>query len=169
MKVDGLIPKLKRDRHLYGTCPHCGDEFRLGSAHLFSLKGDFPEQALARISAMKADLKEQREVLRDMKHRMTTRSQVTAESVNLGKILEKIAPSFNGFHFATRDCRSLLEPVDYLIFSGLHQKGEVESVTFLDVKSGSARLTKSQKAIAGLVERGRVEVDVIKQPKGASE
>lgn len=168
MKTDTLIPKLKSDRRLHGTCPRCGEEFRLGSAHLFSLKDEFPEQALARIGELKAALKERREELRDLKHRMTTRSQITAESVNLGKILEKIAPSFHGFHFATRDCRSLLEPIDYLIFSGLHRKGEVESITFLDVKSGGARLTKAQKAIAGLVEQGRVEVDTIKQPKGAS-
>jgi predicted Holliday junction resolvase-like endonuclease len=129
MATDDLIPKLKRDRRLYGTCPHCGDEFRLGSARLFSLKEDYPDEALARISELKAALRERREELRDMKHRMTKCSQVTAESVNLGKILEKIAPSFNGFHFATRDCRSLLEPIDYLIFSGLHKTGVVESLS----------------------------------------
>lgn len=161
MKTEDLIPRLKRDKRLYGSCPHCDGEFRLGSAQLFSLKDDYPEEALARIREMKAALKERREELRDMKHRMTKRSQVTAESVNLGKTLEKIAPSFNGFHFATRDCRSLLEPIDYLIFSGLHKTGVVESLTFLDVKSGGARLNSVQKEIAGAVEAGRVEIDII--------
>jgi predicted Holliday junction resolvase-like endonuclease len=163
MEPENLIPKLKRDKHLYGTCPHCGEDFRLGTALLFSLRDDFPDEALARIRELKEALKERREELREMKNRMTKRSQITTESVNLGKILEKIAPSFNGFQFVTHDCRSLLEPIDYLIFSGLHQTGAVESLTFLELKSGGARLTPAQKEIAEAVEQGHVDIDVVRQ------
>lgn len=165
MKPSQLIKKLKAEKRLFGTCPHCLEDFRVGSASLFSLTEDFPEQALAQIRLTKAALKERRRDLQNQKKLMTDRAQLTATSVNLGKILEKIAPSFRDFQFATRDCRALLEPIDYLIFSGLSKNGLVESVTFLDVKSGGARLTANQKRIAEVIEAGRVEVDLIKGPR----
>jgi predicted Holliday junction resolvase-like endonuclease len=92
---------------------------------------------------------------------MTEAAKVTAESVNLGKILEKIAPSFNGFGYPTRDCRLMLEPIDYVIFSGLSQNAVIEAITFLDVKSGNARLTAKQRDIANAVENGHVECETI--------
>ncbi|WP_414524186.1 Holliday junction resolvase-like protein, partial [Umezakia ovalisporum] len=116
---------------------------------------------------MKDELKERRKELAEMKHRMTNRSQITAESVNIGKIVEKIAPSFSGFQFEPHDCRSLLEPIDYIIFTGLHERAVIESVTFLDVKSGGARLTPMQKAISSLIEQGRIEVETIVRDKEA--
>jgi predicted Holliday junction resolvase-like endonuclease len=160
-----LVSKLTRDKRLFGTCPHCGEEFRLDAADLFSLKDGFSEAALARIKEMKAELIERRRELKKTRDRMTTRSRITAESVNLGKILEKIAPSFKSFQFEAHDCRSLFEPIDYMIFSGLSKTETVEALVFLDVKSGGARLTNMQKEIAAVVEKGRVEVDVIAKSK----
>ena len=162
-----LISALKRNKRMFGDCPHCGDEFRLASAKLFSAKDGFPEEVLSRIVEIKQSLKDRRQELKDMKHRMTDRARITVESVNLGKILEKIVPSFNGFQYPTQDCRSLFEPVDYLIFSGMSRIGEVDALVFLDVKSGGARLTKSQKEIAGVVQRGDVRVEVIPSRNGA--
>jgi predicted Holliday junction resolvase-like endonuclease len=165
VKTAELLSKLTRDKRLYGTCPHCGEEFRIGNARLFSVEDGFPDDALMRIKEMKDALIERRNELKEMKHRMTNRSRVTAESVNLGKILEKIAPSFDMFQFDTHDCRSLFEPIDYIIFSGLQKAGIVDSLTFLDVKSGAARLTRGQKEIASAVEQGRIEVDVIPESR----
>jgi predicted Holliday junction resolvase-like endonuclease len=156
-----LITELRREKRLYGTCPRCGEEFRVSSANIFDLKDEFPAEALTRIAEVKQELKEAREDIRASKHRMTSRAEITVESVNLGKILEKIAPSFDGFHYQTRDCRSLFDPIDYVIFSGLAKTGEVDSPVFLDVKSGGARLTRTQKEINDVVQRGNVEFDVI--------
>ena len=99
---------------------------------------------------------------------MTERAQITVASVNLGKILEKIIPSFRDFQFHTGDCRSLLDPIDYVIFSGLTKTGAFESLTFLDVKSGGARLNPVQREIQSTVERGHVEFDVV-HPEGGAE
>jgi len=160
MKSAQLIRKLKREKQLYGTCPHCGNDFRICDATLFATD-EFPQDALNRVTALKAGLKERQSYLKEMKNRITNRSRITAESVNLGKIVEKIAPSFETFQFSTRDCRTLLEPIDYLIFSGLHRKGVVESITFLEVKSGAARLTPMQREISAVVQRGNVDVNLV--------
>jgi len=156
-----LIGDLKKNKQLYGVCPSCGEEFRIGDATLFSIREKFPQQALEKIAELKQEISEQRAELKRKKHLITQRSQTTVESVNLGKILEKIVPSFSAFQYHTRDCRSLLEPIDYIIFSGLHQTGKVDSITFLDVKSGRAALTQKQKKIAELIRRGSVELDTI--------
>jgi predicted Holliday junction resolvase-like endonuclease len=156
-----LISEIQREKRLFGTCPHCGEEFQICKAQLFSLRGKPPAEALRHIAELKRGLEEARVDIRKRKHQMTDRAQITVASVNLGKILEKIIPSFRDFQYQTGDCRSLLEPIDYVIFSGLTKTGAVDSLTFLDVKSGGARLTATQREIESAVGRGHVEFDVV--------
>lgn len=92
---------------------------------------------------------------------MTEGAQITAKSVNLGKIVEKIVPSFADFGYPTGDCRALLEPIDYIIFSGLSRNANVDAITFLEVKSGRARLSTEQRDIADAIGSARVEFETI--------
>ena len=94
---------------------------------------------------------------------MTTRSERTTEAVNIGKIVEKIVPSFSSFLHHPGDCRALFDPIDYVIFSGLASRGHVDSLLFVDVKSGRGRLTNDQKAIKSAVQGGAVNFGVIGQ------
>jgi predicted Holliday junction resolvase-like endonuclease len=61
-----------------------------------------------------------------------------------------------GFKLDPNDCRSLFDPIDYVVFNGLSKTGKVDSIVFMDVKSGEARLSKKQKAIQNLVEASKV-------------
>jgi len=94
-----LIEYLQSNKRLMGTCPKCGRDFRLADAVLFSIKDEPPESARAAIQVAKDHIKERREELTIRKERMTRRAQKTAEAVNLGKIVEKIVPSFPGFGY----------------------------------------------------------------------
>lgn len=161
-----LISELQRDRRLWGTCPECEEEFRITNALLFVANRKWPELALQRLAEARQDNKAAREELKKLRTRMTSRAAVTAESVNLGKIVEKIVPSFDGFSFQLRDCRALFEPIDYLVFSGLSRTGMVESLTLMDVKSGRSRLNTNQKNIAAVVNEGRVGFKIIEGGKG---
>jgi predicted Holliday junction resolvase-like endonuclease len=157
---NALLRRLRSDPQFWGTCPSCRQDFRLIHTQLFSLKEPLPELAFARIRALKRSLQQRRKALRDAKARMTTRAAITAEAVSLGKICEKIAPSFASFPFVQRDCRCLLEPIDFLVFSGL-SSGRVQSITFLELKTGRARLSDCQKDIARVVAAGRVQLELI--------
>jgi predicted Holliday junction resolvase-like endonuclease len=119
-----------------------------------------PEEALAAIQAAREAIRERKEDLARARGRMTERAQATAQAVNLGKIVEKIAPSFPTFSYVAGDCRALFEPIDYLIFSGLTSGRRVESIHFVDVKSGNARLTTRQKSIKTVIESGAVKYKV---------
>lgn len=157
-----LITELKRNKRFMGTCPSCGNDFRLADAVMFSLNEQPPAQALVAIKELKQQIKERKDQLAKARERMTKRAQNTAAAVNLGKIVEKIVPSFSSFPHIAGDCRALFEPIDYLIFSGLTRSRQVDLLSFVDVKSGAARLTQAQKAIKEVVESGALSFGVTK-------
>ena len=151
-----LINLLKKDRRFFGTCPCCDEEIRLADCVLFPVKGSVPAEAQSRITEFRADLKERRGQLKQDKLRMTTRAQTTTASVNLGNIVEKILPTFSSFQYSPTDCRALFDPIDYVIFPGLQAKGTIRQITFVDVKSGQARLTPRQRQIESVIGFGNV-------------
>lgn len=143
-----------------GTCPKCHDEFYLQDATLFAIGSEAPLVAADAIRNVRARLKDQKIALAKARERMTTRAKRTAQAVNLGKIVEKIVPSFATFSYTPGDCRALFEPVDYLIFSGLVGRGTVDALYFVDVKSGRARLTSVQECIRECVASGSVKFSI---------
>ena len=58
------------------------------------------------------------------------------------------------------NCRSLFDPIDYVIFEGLTERGRVSKILFTDVKTGAAKLSEKQKEIRSLVQAKKVEFDV---------
>lgn len=159
-----LVDALKKDKRLMGTCPVCDEEFRLADILLFAIGDDPPEAALAAIQAARHEIKDRKQELAVRRERMTKRAQKTAETVNIGKIVEKILPSFPSFSYVAGDCRPLYDPIDYLIFSGLTANSQVDSLVFVDVKSGNARLKDNQKSIKRAVETGCVSFVTAKGP-----
>jgi predicted Holliday junction resolvase-like endonuclease len=73
--------------------------------------------------------------------------------VNIGFILERLAPTLDTFPFSHHDCRSLFDPIDYVIFEGLSQKGRVDKIIFTDIKTGKARLKPRQREIKAVIEQ----------------
>ena len=60
------------------------------------------------------------------------------------------------------DCRSLFDPIDYIIFEGLHKKGVVSKIIFTDIKTGAARLKNNQKEIKLAIENKKIEFKTYK-------
>jgi predicted Holliday junction resolvase-like endonuclease len=155
-----ILGVLRSQRTLFVQCPACSSEFPVRDAQLFDATKQLPPQALKRLQEMRTELLQARANLLSRKMRATERAQVTAESVNVGKVVEKIAPSLPGFPLVAADCRSLFEPIDYLVFRGLSIHGQVSALYFVDVKSGQARLTGRQRKLRELVETGRLSMIV---------
>jgi hypothetical protein len=80
-----------------------------------------------------------------------------SKSVNLGNMLKRLAPCFAGFPCGHHDCRHLGDPIDYIAFNGLTCAGRVDSLLFLEVKSGAARLKGSQTMVQRNIDEGRVD------------
>jgi len=78
-----------------------------------------------------------------------------------GRIAEQMAPVLPGFGFNPADARFIGSPVDYVIFDGLtevaDEKQEMIRIVFMDVKKGSAGLSRTQRIIKKTVEEKAVE------------
>jgi predicted Holliday junction resolvase-like endonuclease len=151
------IRQLQADARIYGRCPACEGDFPFRRALLFYADAPVPEAARTRLDARRADLQERTTALRERRRRASEGATQKAIDVNLGMILERVAPVCDGFGSAPRDCRPLFDPIDYVVFNGLALQGEVKSITFLDVKTGGGALTPRQRQIRAAIEAGKVE------------
>jgi phage terminase large subunit GpA-like protein len=108
-----IIRTLEENR-FYAECPCCGEPILLKDAGLFYLDDFSPEaeklyqDKLQECRLREKDLKEERKAI-------SRRSKKATETVNIGFILERIAPSMKDFLFDHNDCRSLFEPIDLTV------------------------------------------------------
>lgn len=151
------IPQLQADRGIYGRCPHCDEDFPLKQAVLFYANEPMPAVVQDRLAARRADLCQRTAGLQARRRRAHTGATQQAIDVNLGKILEKVAPVCEGFGCVPRDCRPLFDPIDYIVFNGLSRDGTVDSITFIDVKTGGGGLNQHQRQVRAAVEASKVE------------
>ena len=137
-------------------CGHCGESFQLKEATLFPLD-QFPPAAKELLQQIKAELQDRKANLQERTAKTKQKTQTTTRSVNVGFILERLAPALPNFPFDKNDCRSLFDPIDYVIFEGLNKSGKVQKIFFVDIKSGEARLKKNQQAIRRMIEAKKLE------------
>ena len=72
-----------------------------------------------------------------------------SSEVRLGKIGENLAPFLNGWPWTPRQFRFLGNPVDGIQFNN-------DEIIFVEIKTGKARLSKSQKNTKELIKAGKV-------------
>ncbi len=148
----------------YAECPCCCEEIPLKQAALF-FNDSFSPEAEAIYEQKLQDIKNKRKALLKLKKDIISRSQKGAKAVNIGFISEKIAPALKTFQFHQADCRSLFDPIDYIIFEGLHEFQKVSRILFTDIKTGNARLNDRQKQIKALIEKKKLSLDIYRGGK----
>ena len=142
-------------------CPSCTEEIKLSKSGLFHLDNFTPE-AQDVYKRMLDVQKERRAKLKERKANIPIKSEVGAKAINLGLLLERLAPTLDDFTFNKNDCRSMFDPIDYVIFEGLNKKQRVDKIVFVDIKTGGARLTPKQRKIKQVVEEKNVEFKTYK-------
>ncbi|MCE1164580.1 MAG: Holliday junction resolvase [Bacteroidetes bacterium] len=98
------------------------------------------ETASAKLSLWKEEWKSKYEI--NIRADAISRSN----SVILGQISENIAPFFPSFDYNPKDARFLGNPIDMIVFDGLH-KNELKNIVFLEIKTGNAKFNKHQRLI----------------------
>lgn len=157
-KAKQFIRALENDG-FYAECPACEETIRLKDSGLFYLDS-FSDTAREVFSGLKREQRERADELTARRKSISATSEVGAQTVNTGLILERLAPCMPSFRFERGDCRSLFDPIDYLIFEGLSTKGVVSKILFMEVKTGGSSLKPSQKEIRSLVHSKKVSVAV---------
>jgi predicted Holliday junction resolvase-like endonuclease len=143
---------------LYAECP-CGAEFKLSDLILFDGTKPFPPEVLELQEQYDEELLKRAAKLEKNKKLTTEKAIITTRSVNVGKNLEKILPMMEDFKLSLPDCRFLGDPIDLLTFNGLSEN-KIDSISFIEVKSGKARLNSHQKLVKEAVEDHRVKYKV---------
>ena len=157
MKIEDLIINLLSSR-LFAECP-CGGEFKIADAVLFDGTKDFPKEAIEKQEELKQQLVERQKDLEKRRKLATEKAEKTSAAVNIGKSLEKVLPVAKDFKWMAPDTKILGDPIDLLIFNGL-SNGKVNSISFVEVKSGAARLNGHQKSIRDAIEDRKVSYGV---------
>jgi len=154
-EIQQIIQFLQKN-NFKAECANCGDSFSLKDSPLFS-PDEFTSEAKELLKEKKEFLKERKLEISQRTATTTQRLETTTQSVNIGFILERLAPVLKEFRFDKNDCRSLFDPIDYVIFDGLNKTGEVQKIFFIDIKTGEARLKKNQKAVKQKVQDKLIE------------
>lgn len=128
------------------SCPYCETKLKLSDVEVFDDK-NFKEKSLEFYELELKKVQKQKERIEDLQNGNYNWLTVNTKAINVGFILERIILTMDSFKYNHNDCRPMFDPLDYLIFEGLSDKGYVENITFVDVKTGNARLTDGQKQI----------------------
>jgi predicted Holliday junction resolvase-like endonuclease len=144
------------------VCPCCGEPIALKDAGLFYLN-DFSPEAERLYEKKLQECKTRQTKIREERRAISERSEKATATINIGLILERIAPTMKAFQFDRNDCRSLFDPIDYVIFEGLSKKNSVSKILFTEIKTGKSRLNEHQKEIKNLVERKQVAWDIYRR------
>ncbi len=117
---------------------------------------DLEGTARALSREMLKDDKTVKALLREERQQAVRRSRSTL----LGKLFERLGPFLQRFGHDPRDVRPIMDPIDYVVFDGLTLNRRVDRITFVEVKSGTARESRTQKSIADAVREGRLATEV---------
>jgi len=77
-------------------------------------------------------------------------SQKKSSEIRLGKIGENMAPFFDSWPYDPNKFRFIGDPIDGIQFTE-------DAVIFIEIKTGHARLTASQKKVKTLIKEGSVK------------
>src|SRR2546425_564857 len=162
-KTRDIIQVLEK-RGFYAESPACEETIKLKDCRLF-YSNEFTHAAREVYERLKQEQRERAMELATRRKGISVSSEVGAQAVNTGLILERLAPCMGSFRFDRSDCRSLFDPIDYLVFEGLSTNDTVSKILFMEVKTGGSLLKPTQKQIRSLVQSKKVSFAVYKPEK----
>jgi predicted Holliday junction resolvase-like endonuclease len=87
-----------------------------------------------------------------------------SRAVLSGMFSEQLAPFLPDFNYNPTECRFIGKPIDFICFKGLDGKN-VEEIVFVEVKSGNAKLSNSEKNLKDAVKKKKVSWKEYRIPK----
>ena len=156
-EISDLIKSLQ-DSKLNAKCRHCGTSSSLSKYILFDGTKDFSEDIQKIVDKYETSLQEKHDTLDKQILRTDAGAEQKAIDVGFGKTMEKIIHLHKDFGIPLDDCRFLAEPLDVIVFNG-SSKNKVDHITFMEIKTGAARLNAHQKMIRDAVNDHNVVVE----------
>lgn len=146
---------IRVEDQLAGLCPLCNQLIRVSEMELFYIP-DRKDDVLRTLRDKERELTEQEKAIR-------ADAAKRSRAALLGSLMEQVGPLLPGFKHDLNDLRALWDPVDFVAFNGIGVQRKVDSITFLDIKTGEARLSPVQKTIKDTVESGKVYFETVER------
>lgn len=90
----------------------------------------------------------------------SARGSKKSTEVRTGQLVEAWAPFLNEFEYDKKNAHFLGNPIDYVIFD--KKEGVVDSIVFLEIKTGGSKLSKVQREIKKAISQGKVKFEEMK-------
>ena len=162
-----IIDELQKP-NLIAECPNCHDEFQLSKTILFDGTKQFPPKAEKKklrlteeLSEQNQEIKDRLDALKKFKISVDKTSEARALSTGLGKVMQNVLPYYKDFdsQVSLADCRFLAAQLDIIVFEGA-SNNHIKNITFMDAKTGAAKLEKNQRQIRDAVNDGKVRLEL---------
>ncbi len=85
-----------------------------------------------------------------------------------GHFSEQLAPYLPDFEYLPTECRFVGKPIDFIVFKGMDKK-DINEVVFVEVKSGKAKLSSSEKKLKEAINKKRVKWVEYRIPEGLTQ
>jgi len=165
MRRADTITQLQADARIYARCPTCDEDFPLKRALLFYADAPIPEVAQERLDTRRADLRARVTALGERRRRASEGATQKAIDVNVGMILERVAPVCEGFGSARHACRPLFDPIDYVVFDGMNASSGATRAVLFDGPALAPARERVQRSIQLALEAGNCEWRTVRMGK----
>ena len=161
-KSSQIVAFFSLHRQIFGTCPRpgCGEVFRLSDCHPYLRKRpvndwlDALEQMDERLATLEEKLEDKAEEIRTEARK---RGRRLAQ-----KAVRRIDPIFTPRKLNPDDAKLLFHPIDYVVFNGMKERGQITSVILLDRQGTTSEQLQLQDSIQETVEKGRLDWETLR-------
>ena len=135
---------------------------------MFDGTKQFPPKAEEKKLTLTEELNEQNQEIKDrldalkkLKISVDKTSEARAISTGLGKVMQNVLPYYKDFdsQVSLADCRFIAAQLDIIVFDGA-SNNYIKNITFMDAKTGAAKLEKNQRQIRDAVNDGKVRLEL---------
>ena len=154
MKSD-MVKFFTLQRQIFGICPHSGELFRLSDCKIYRKTKpvndwmDKLDVETARLDKVEARIEEKKSEMQE-KAREKGRQEAN-------KHIKKVDRIFTPRKINPDDAKVLFHPIDYVVFNGMKNAGEMKNILLLDRKCCSAEHRRLQGSIEKTISKGNYE------------
>jgi predicted Holliday junction resolvase-like endonuclease len=106
--------------------------------------------------------------IRDEEKHIREDAILKSQAVTMGKVTEHFVPFLPEFEYNPQDARFIGSPIDFVVFDGLSE-GDLRQITFVEVKSGGATLTRRERWVRNVIQEGKITWKQVKTKGWESE
>lgn len=150
--MNELLDTFQSFRKILCVCPCCGEIVRMSDLHL-KYSGKSPKTWLDKYELQLLALQEKEQVFEAKEAELREKAIERGRSKVPLMIKDCLCPEFKKLEYDPYDIKAIMDPVDFVVFDGLNEGKQVQSVTFL-AKITNPQMQKVTDSIKTAVSKG---------------